>query len=289
MFVTDELVETRSTDSNIKGFVRHLLVHDRLRRTTIDNYRKVASKVLRDLAAAHPSHAEIEDYVEALRISKRRYSAAHISSVCLSIERYMKFIGDPIRLGRPRKEQRVIKNILSEAEVAVFIAATKNPREKAIISVLAYSGMRARELCNLRVYDVDIAHNSITIRDGKGKKDRVVCISGECAKTVLAYLAAYPRLDDAYLFTTLRRGSQYTTWALRQLIKTVLKRTDITKPAHPHLFRHSFATHLLKRGASILTVKDQLGHVDIKTTMIYVWSSFDRIQAEYNQFQPAYQ
>jgi site-specific recombinase XerD len=199
----------------------------------------------------------------------------------------MKFIENPIKLGRPRKPKRIIKKTLTEAEIAILLDATINIREKAILTLLCYSGIRAEELCEIKVEDVDFGNNEIFIH-GKGSKERIVNIKGECTRILLTYIALFPRNNNQYLFTTLRKNVPYTTWALRRLVKTVVCRTKIEKRVYPHLFRHSLATNMIDRGANPRTIQKQFGHAYLETTMIYVESRPKTVKMEYEIFAPSY-
>src|SRR3990167_866301 len=276
----------KETITQVDRFCRWLIINRGIRETTIEGYRKVIKKFLIDLRTLTPTHEQIGDHIVYLH--KKKYSYNHIVNSSIALEWYSQFIENPIKLGRPRKPKKIIQNTLTEAEMAIFLAATKNIRESAILSLLAFSGIRSRELCQFRVCDIDFGNNALRIIDGKMAKDRVICISGECTKKLLQYLQDYPRGQDSYLFTTLADDSQYTGWALRKLVKTVARRTKIAKHIHPHLFRHSLATNMLNRGANITTVQHQLGHAFIESTMIYVSSRFQRIQSEYQIFAPSY-
>ena len=151
--------------------------------------------------------------------------------------------GIEIKLGRPRKPKQVVQDILSESEVSRLIQATKGGREKAIICLLAYSGIRNNELCGLRLKDLNLGDNHITIMGGKNKKDRRVNISAECTKALIDYVAVYKRELDSFLFTTVVNNNQLATSDVRKLIRTVAKRAKIGRRVFPHLFRHSLATN----------------------------------------------
>ena len=266
----------------LRRFYTHLLVKRGLAPYTIEGYCRSISKVLRDTSTLDPTHEQIEQHI-AWMYSKK-YSYHHIVNTSLSIERYMEFTDNPIRLGRPKKPKRIIMGTLSEAEIAVMIASCKNIREKAILALLAYSGIRNKELCGLKVYDVDFGNNAIRVISGKGVKDRIICIPGDCTNVLLEYLVAYPRSQTSFFSQPLIEMTSTLAYALRKLVHTVGKRAGIRKRVYPHLLRHSLATNLIARGANLITVKEQLGHAWIDSTMIYVTSRFQRIMAEYNRF-----
>jgi len=269
-----------------KRFSNHLLLRRGLAPYTIEGYCRSLSKVLKDLNTLNPTHDELEGHIAWMY--GRKYSYNHLVNTMLAIERFMEFMENPIRFGRPKKPRRIIPATLSEAEIAVMLSGCKNIREKAIISLLAYSGIRNKELCCLKVDHVDLGNNAVRVLGGKGSRDRVVCIPGDCTNVLLRYLNEYPRNGQDYLFTTLKNNNRYGGMDLRKLVKTVAKRAGIKKRVYPHLLRHSLATNLIGRGANLLTVKEQLGHAWIDSTMIYVTSRFQRIMAEYNNFAPSY-
>ena len=272
---------------NIEKFYDYLLVKFGFQKITIENYRRVLNKVFKDLETTRPSKAQVENYVAEMK--KKSYSFSHLINTSVAIERYMEFIRRSIKIVKPRKRVSLIKDVMTEGEVARILAATKNNREKAMLAILAYSGIRNKELCNLKVHDINLDDNSLKVICGKFSKDRVVNISKECAKVVSGYIGQYiPNPNGQFLFTTLREGKQYNGWALRKVVKVVSKRANIKKRVYPHLFRHSLATNLINRGANILTVQQQLGHEKITTTMIYIQSSPQRTQKEYSFFVPSY-
>lgn len=269
----------------LEKFADHLFARKGLRENTIIGYCRIASKVLRDMEEFNPSPAQLERYVAGLQRAGK-YSYYHLRNITLAIEAYSSFLGDPVKFGRPRKPKPILKDTMSEAEQILIIHACRNLREKALISLLAYSGIRCQELCNLRVCDVDAGANIIRVVDGKNRKSRVVCIAAECTRILIDYLAAYPRLPGEYLFTAVRTGKQLSTWAIRKIVRSIAARVLPGRRVHPHLFRHSLATCMLNRGANLMTIKEQLGHAFIETTMIYLRSSFARIDAEYRIFAP---
>jgi len=269
----------------LDAFCQFLLVDIGLSKSSIGNMRKLVRRPLVKWQTLTPSHSQIKAHIASLH---DRYSFYHIANSCLSLERYTEFLGDKIKLGRPRKPKRTPKETLTEAEIAVIIAAARTVRERAMLTVLAYSGIRCEELCNLKCGDIDIASGLIHVVQGKGSKDRSVPIAGACTKVILEYLAKFPRDESSYLFTTLRHGVRYSEWALRRMVKKVVKRTGIKKGVHPHLFRHSLATNMLMRGAHIITIQQILGHSDIQTTMIYLSPKTTRLMAEYHAYTPSY-
>lgn len=210
------------------------------------------------------------------------------NKTALAIERYMEFLGTPIQLGRQKKPKVIIKETLTEGEITGMILSTKNIREKAILSLLAYSGIRNKELCNLKVKDVRFNENTITVICGKGLKDGISEIPPVCTKVVSEYLTIFPRLQNDFLFTTLRHKHCLDTRDVRKLVKTVSKRAKVAKRVYQHLFRHSLAANMLMRGASIITLRNQLRHTLLETTLHYINSIIFVEKNNYQKFVPSY-
>ena len=270
----------------IKKYQQHLVVDHGIGRNTVDGYARSLSIALRRMRKFAPKPAEIKQHI--LWMHTRNYSYSHIVNTSIAIEHYAKQRGITIKIGRPRKPRRVIKDILTESEVSRIIQSARNLREKAIVCLLAYSGMRNREVCNLMVRELDLGSNRVIVLAGKNKKDRIINISSDCTKELIEYLKSYTRSENDFLFTTLSRRNQLTPGDLRKILRTVAARQLGTRRVYPHLLRHSLATNLLNRGASLITIKDQLGHVFYESSLVYVNSTAFRNRSEYEYYKPAY-
>jgi len=270
-----------------EDFYNYLRYEREYRPVTVENYRSVLTKVLRDLGTLNPKPEPVGEYLMKMR--RKDYSASHNNNTAVIVENYLKFIGRRFkRFDRAKKDKPTIKETLTEGEVARVIAAGNNSRDKAIIAILAYTGLRNRELCNLRVRDVDFEKGLVRVIDGKGGKNGVSYLAREGLQIISKYLAEYPRDGGSLLFTTLVRHNQYTGGDLRKRVKILAKRARVERRVYPHLFRHSLATNLVKNGANIVTVQNQLRHEKLDTTMVYIRSFPQRVQDEYQYFIPRY-
>jgi site-specific recombinase XerD len=162
------------------------------------------------------------------------------------------------------KREKKLPTILSKEEIEKMILATNNLTHRLIIQVGYSSGLRSSEIINLKWSDIDFDRNSIHIKRGKGKKDRIVMLS-EKAKESLLNLS---HEKQGYVFMT-TRGGKYTQRTIQKIIENTARKVGIKKRITPHTLRHSFATHLLERGTDIRYIRDLLGHSDIATTLIY--------------------
>lgn len=183
----------------LKKFEEHMMVDKGLSDVTVAGYCRALSIALRRMRKFCPQYEQIKEHI--LWMYKERYSYSHIVNTSLALEHYSLYKGIKIEIGRPKKPRRLIKDTLSEAEVSRIFQGSKNIRQTAIACVLAYSGLRNTEVCNLRVNDVDVGQNQLRVTGGKGFKDRYVNIAAECSKVLVDYMKAYPREPDTFLFT----------------------------------------------------------------------------------------
>ncbi len=166
----------------------------------------------------------------------------------------------------PRRPQRVLPNILSLEEVSSIINKLNNKKHKAIILVMYSLGLRTSELINLQLKDMDGDRNCITIKQAKGRKDRIVPFPKSLKKPLREYYKLYK--PQVYLFES-PKGGVYNAGSVRALFKKACKNAGIQKQVTPHSLRHSYATHLLEAGTNLRLIQELLGHNSIKTTLIY--------------------
>jgi site-specific recombinase XerD len=273
-------------EAALKRFRLYLLADRGVRPGTAELYRRMLVKIMRDLGTADPDPDQLREYVAVRRDG--RYSQPYLANICRVIEAWTECTGKPLRLGRGRRTKPPAVQALTEGEVAVILAACRTVRERAVLSILAYSGMRNDELCRLRAADVLADSQQIRIRSGKGGVGRTVRVSGRCIQDIHDYLAEWSRHDNDLLFVSEKQGRPFEGATVRRIVRRVVTRTMIRKRVHPHIFRHSLAVNMLARGASLFAIRDQLGHADIATTMIYLRAADSRAAAQYELFCPSY-
>lgn len=270
----------------MKRFEGYLMVDRGLSKVTAGGYCRTVSIALRRMKKFVPRYPNIKEYIGWMY--DKQYSYSHVVNTSLGLEHYTRYKGEIVKLARPKKPKRLIKDVLTESEVSRLLLAAKNIRSKALICLLSYSGVRNLELCRLKLEDVDLGANQVTVRDGKNRQDGVINISADCTRVLIDYLRAHPREKDEYLFTTLVKRNQLTTGDVRKTLRVTAGRAKIGRRIFPHLLRHSLATNLLNRGASLMMIQQQLRHRFIESTMIYVVSRPIRNRSEYDFHKPAY-
>jgi integrase/recombinase XerD len=266
-------------------FARHLHARRGLAETTVSNYVS-AIRRLAPVIGLQPTPKAVEQYIE--RMHKAGASYSHIVNTSIALEVYCAFVGRPIKLGRPQKPHHLVRGTLSEAEITLLIAAARTLRERTMIATLAYAGLRNKELCRLRIRDVDLGGQTLHVQATKTQKDRYTHISAPCVSLLAEYLRERGGQLGDLLFVCFRSGKPYSQQNLRKMVRTAAKRAGLKKRVYPHLLRHSLATNLLHRGAHLLAIKEQLGHAFVETTMIYVHSSPEHTQLQYRMYAPSY-
>lgn len=187
----------------------------------------------------------------------------------------------------PKLEHRLPKHVLtaSEADQVMNAAEVRDPlglRDRAILETLYSTGIRRMELVNVKLYDIDSERGTLLVRQGKGKKDRMVPIGERALAWIDKYLVeARPGLvvepDEKYLFLT-HLGESFTPNRLTQLVREYVDKAEVGKRGACHLFRHTMATLMLEGGADVRFIQEMLGHAKLETTQIYTQVSIRKLK-----------
>lgn len=176
----------------------------------------------------------------------------------------------------PRQEKR-LPTVLSEEEVTRFFQAVSHPRDRVALMALYAAGLRVSEVLGLKPADIDSDRMLIHVRQGKGRKDRMVMLS----PTLLEELRYYVRWarPHHWLFPGANPAEHLHSRTLQRACQLTGEAAQISKRVTPHVLRHSFATHLLDAGTDLRVIQTLLGHASIRTTAIYTHVSTRRLQA----------
>lgn len=195
----------------------------------------------------------------------------------------------------PRAERRLPKAVLSEREIEqVFAQADLSEplglRDRAMMEVLYSTGIRRAELAALGLYDIDADRGAVTVRLGKGRKDRTIPIGERALHWLGRYLdEVRPSLvvppDHKTVFLT-EHGDPLALMTLSTMMADYIEAAQIGKRGAVHIFRHSMATHLLDAGADIRVIQEILGHVKLSTTEIYTHVSIQRLKLVHDACHP---
>jgi len=196
----------------------------------------------------------------------------------------------------PRLEHRLPKTVFTVAEMEQVLTQPNinDPlglRDRALMETLYSTGMRRLELANLKLYDLDTERGTVTIRQGKGKKDRVIPIGDRAAAWIDKYiresrtqLVVEP--DDHTVFLS-NAGEPFCLDHLSDLVRMHVDAANIGKRGACHMFRHCMATLMLENGADIRYIQQMLGHADLKTTQIYTQVSIRQLKLIHSATHPA--
>ena len=183
-----------------------------------------------------------------------------------------------------------LPNVLAMDEVDRLLSApdtatARGLRDRAMLEVLYATGLRVSELIGLRLDGVNTEAGFVRCI-GKGSKERIVPLGGSAAAAVLAYLRARRVQKPTNFLFLNNRGEKLSRMGFWKILKAYGIRAGIQKPLTPHVLRHSFATHLLERGADLRAVQTMLGHANISTTEIYTHVMRERLKEIYKTYHP---
>ncbi len=263
----------------LKDYRTYLQLERAMSRNTVSSYcsdvEKFAAVFASPLLTAEPG--DIEQYLSDSRELSKRSQARVLSSLrsffdWLVLERYI--TDNPCDKVDSPKLGRYLPAVLSEEEVVSIIESVDTKswqglRDRAILEILYGCGLRVSEAVNLKLSSLYFGEGFIRIV-GKGSKERLVPVGDPAMDAVKAYLESRPLPADSDDLLFLNRfGRGLSRQSVFKMIKTQALLADIRKEISPHTFRHSFATHLVERGADLRMVQEMLGHESITTTEIY--------------------
>lgn len=211
---------------------------------------------------------QIEQYIN-LQVTERGISVSYQKQLVAAIKFwYNGVLGKNISLDYlyPDRGEFKIPMVFSQEEIKKILEVCENLKHKAILATIYSCGLRLSELTNLKIKDVDSSAMTVTVRQGKGNRDRVVVLSEKLLVLLRDYFKEYKPKE--YLFEG-QTGGKYSERSVQQVLKQILVKAKINKQGSVHTLRHSYATHLIEQGTDIRFVQELLGHKSIKTTLIY--------------------
>lgn len=169
------------------------------------------------------------------------------------------------------KTHKKLPELLSRSEVSSLFEHCLNLKHKVVLMAIYSAGLRVSEAVALKVHDIDSKSMRVRVACGKGGKARYTLLSKECLLHLRAYWRAYrPQHPEGWLFLGTYEFTHITSRSIQHAFSQARRRAGITKPVSVHSLRHAFATHLLEDGATLLEVKQLLGHASIQATTVYL-------------------
>ena len=292
-----------SAEDSRRLFLEYLTVEKGLARNTLLSYSRDIGKFLDYVKSAKLVWSRVSE--EALarfihRQSQAGLSARSLARLVSALRSYFKFLvisglikKDPSTLLTTPSTWRSLPKFLTVDEVEKLLRApdAAKPhglRDRAMLEVLYGSGLRVSELASVKMAEVNLEDGFLVCR-GKGGKERIVPLGRSACGAVERYLAEVrPSVasgDRDELFLS-RRGKPFTRQGIWKFLRRHAGAAGLASRISPHTLRHSFATHLLERGADLRSVQLMLGHSQITTTQIYTHVSRERLRRVYDRFHP---
>jgi len=271
--------------------MRHRMVIQNLSARTIRSYMHYPLKLAEYFDAVPQDLTTDEIYAFLVYLKEERGLSRSTIHIAVSGIRYfyqhiLKRSSIIVDVPYP-KQEKYLPEILSGKEVKRLFVLTDNIKHKALL-MLAYSaGLRRGEIIGLRLVDIDRKNMQLNIRKGKGNKDRKAILSRYLLGVLEQYYQSYH--PEKYLFNGRKKPEQISEGAVNWIFRQAIKRTGIKKDMSLHNLRHSFASHLLSMGVSLLDIQILLGHSDIRTTMIYLHLNRRRGTAPYSPLDILFQ
>ncbi|MGG6463600.1 tyrosine recombinase XerC [Solilutibacter silvestris] len=285
--------------SGIDAFIDHLKVERAMSAHTLDAYRRDLGEFARWCAEQgidDPSRADASHIRAWVADGNRKELSAKTLqrrlSSCRSWFRWLLKNGvvaaNPADGVRGPKAPRNLPQVLDVDEAVQLVEldtdAQLGTRDRALLELLYSSGLRVSELCGLHWNALDLGNGLVTVT-GKGNKQRSVPVGSHACRALEAWRQeSHPRAD-APVFPG-RGGAPITTRAVQIRLRQLAQRQGVYKRVHPHLLRHSFASHMLESSGDLRAVQELLGHADISTTQIYTHLDFQHLAKVYDGAHP---
>ena len=301
--------------SSVNKYLSHIQFVRRLSGNTVSAYRHDLRKYIKFLfiqrnikSPSNIKHSDIEKYIKSIYIQKenseniKQHKPASLNRFISSIRGYHQYLyqlGETFenhsQLLIPPRIVRKIPTTLMVEEINNIIQAVDMGhkyafRDKSILSLLYASGLRVTELTDLKLMNLWLQDDFIRVF-GKGDKERLVPLGKRAKSHIQSYLAKLRPIltregkSGGYLFLN-KNGCKLTRMSIWNILHDNCIRAGISKKVSPHVFRHSFATHLLEGGADLRAVQAMLGHSDITTTQIYTHIDKAYLKEVHKQYHP---
>lgn len=257
---------------------------------TVKNYLHRLQRFLLWLAVPVESarSEDVKRYIDTLL--ERHLAPQTVNGHLVAIRRFYTYlideeerqINNPAVSGMALRLAKPLPRHLRDGDIPVFFSSVKKPRDVAMFMLMLRCGLRVEELANLTLDAIDYRRNQITVRGGKGAKDRVVYISYDAADALAGYLRKRVRTNEQKVFLVEKgpyKGKPISMRGIQKRIEYCSKKSGI--PVSCHQLRHTMATQLLNADADLVTIQNLLGHTRIKTTMRYCRLSNMKAQRDY--------
>ncbi len=297
-------------EAYLKKFILHLGLERNLSDHTISAYERDLKQFLdflrQQFGSRSPSVRRIDKIAIRHFLTDLRRKGLKGSSLrrkFAAIRTFAKFLATrekikiaPILSMRMPRSDRSLPEFLGIGETAQLMempdcSTFSGKRDRAILETFYSTGIRLGELCGLNITDLDL-YNQILKVKGKGKKERLVPLGSKATEALKDYLAERikllkkrERIEEPALFIN-RFGRRLGRRSVQKLVRRYIEKLSLQRKMSPHVLRHTFATHMLERGADLRAVQELLGHASLSSTQVYTHVTTDRLKKVYDQAHP---
>lgn len=284
--ITEVAVRDNSSEKLMELYAETLLTEGKSKKT-VYGYIRFLKRFLRDM---EKPFVEIDTFDIRIWLAKIQQEVSlrtcenyrsYLSAFYMWLVKEELIKKNPMDKITPIKYVEEVKQSFSDVEIDAIRMCCKKTRDRAIIELLLCSGIRVSELAALKISDVDFINKSALIREAKGGKQRVVYITDVCSMYLKDYLKT--RKDNLDCLFLTKNKTAMTKDSIENSLKTLGKQSGVPN-VHPHRFRRTFATNMYKRGMDIRSIQKLMGHTNINTTMIYINSNQEMVNAEYRKY-----
>ncbi|MDO9390309.1 MAG: tyrosine recombinase XerC [bacterium] len=279
----------------IDDFIKYLKTERNLADNTLEAYRRDVNQLFTFLKHQDPQKVKRNDIRRYLGwLQQQGMDKRTLGRKLSAIKAFFKYAlresaitANPLLGLRSPKQDKKLPGFLSQFQAVQAVESNQGDpadkvRDDAVMELLYGSGLRSSELLGLTPRDLDLPNLQVKVK-GKGGKERIVPLTRASAAVLKQLLTG--REDEGSVFLG-KNGKQLTRRQLQRIVKARIRLSDYGGKASPHALRHSFATHLLDRGADLKAVKELLGHASLSTTQIYTHVTVDRLKKVYKQAHP---
>jgi len=301
------MADAKIIGEKVREFINFITFEKGLAKNTQDAYKSdltLFDNYLKEQKISEVTEDALVEFIFYLKnkvhVKKKKYAEMSIARALVSIKGFFKFLvrvnaldKSPFEDMDSFKVHKKIPEVLTAGDIDNMLkqpdlSKKEGIRDRAILELLYSAGIRVSELTGLELTDVNLEDKTLRCF-GKGSKERVVPIGDYVVETVANYLDIrgefLKKKFSQHLFVT-RLSRKFTRVGIWTIVKNYAKKAGIEKDVYPHIFRHSFATHLLAGGADLRSVQEMLGHKDISTTQIYTHVDRSRLKKIHKQFHP---
>lgn len=283
---------------HINDFIKYIKNIRNYSENTIINYELDLKEYLeylnkKDLNLINITYKDVKQYLSYLY--DKNYSNSSLSRKISTLRSFYKYLYNEslieknpyLYVSLPKKEKKLPRYVNYEDLDLILnipdLETKDGIRDRLILEILYGTGIRVSELCNIELKDLDLKEKTIRIV-GKGDKERIVLYGEYCSEILDKYLKVRDIKEQKLIQSN--NGNKINASSIQKILKDILKRASLKKNITPHVFRHTFATHLLNEGCDILTVKELLGHSSLDTTQIYTHVSNEKLRKVYLDTHP---